>query len=305
MLVDIKSNTDVIENGQFVKEPILRLKEKILGSDAKRIITTGGYGVGKSITLFGIQHLSLPTDDKVVATTLKRQIKVPEGYDEEEFLRYYFDVKYSEYLKKRLKPVSKEKMQSSSILKELGEIDERSRTLYEIERGYSEPKDISSLMLGDAIEEAKRITGAERISVAVDDFDLNPKTENGQRILIDTLNCFDKTIIGINPNSLTGEEQKRSLESHGYEIIDIDYCNDPKVLLEIVRRRIVDPENRGLIYTLDYDKLINASSGDTLSILKAIEKLENKDDTTDIYRLLETSMEDSQKNRDVGKMLLR
>ena len=306
MKVDIKSYEDVIESGQWVQEPALELKDKILGSDAKRIITTGGYGVGKSITLFGLQHLTLPTHNKILCTSPKRSIIVPEGYEEEEFLKYYFDVKYLEYLKKRLKITSGEKIKTSPLFKDLGEIDERSRTLYEAERGYSKPKNISSLILGEAVDAAKEITGASTISVAVDDFDLNPKTENGQRILVDTLNCFDKTIIGINSGSLTDEEQRTSLESSGYEFMSIDYSSNPEVLKQIVRRRVL--KGKSLIADLDYESLIFASSGDVLSILKAIEQIKDRKDAKDAKRVrefLERSLVETQEYRSKGKMLLR
>lgn len=276
MLSLVRDNRDVIEKDWYVEKPIFRLKRKIVNSMAKKIILSGESGVGKSITLYKLQYLFDKSKKPILYTSLKRSLEIPQGYDEESYLRYYFDITFSQYLKKYLRRDYAKQLENSKLLKDGGVVDQRTRTLFEFQTDYNpKPLMIRQSILPLVVREAKRLTGINSIGIAVDDFDRNPDTELSQKVLIDLLKCFDKTIISVNSNSLSESCQKARLRMHGYKIVTPKYSTDPRVVRDIIDRRVslADSDSRSLIEELNYPNLVSEHQGNISEMISSIESL--------------------------------
>lgn len=274
MILLLRSNRDIIEKDWCVEEPILKLKHKMLNSGKSKIVLSGGNGVGKSITLYKLQDIFDKTEHPIIYTQLKRTIRFPEECPKEEFLKYYYDTLYSQYLKKYLRSSYSEELQASPLLQEDGEVDRRTRLLYDSQTPYpfNDTFQLGCCILPAVVSEAKRVTGIKSISIAVDDFDKNPKTELAKKILIDTLSCFDRTIISVNSESL-GFIQRVKLKVAGFKVLSPNYSRDPNMIRRIISRRL-DSEEMDMFEKFDYSHLAKEYQGDICAIMESLEYLQ-------------------------------
>lgn len=271
---------ELINSKAFVREPVDKEVNDILSSEDKRIIVTGGRGVGKSAVLYSLENRGLGTTEQTICLFPDAVItmgKEPgERFNEEAFdtfnelylsrqIIYYikdnYPILFSKYFKE----------DGENILKLTHEFDDiLNDSAYDFLPGAVRFK--TELYPGELskglLEKFRDVKEIEKLNVAINRFDhMNGSSKYVQKIFKNYFRLFDKAIITSDDPNLNKEE----LKNKGYSIKEISYGNDKEVLREIIKRRIelMKKEKKDVpseIFTHDYflDKVLDLAGNISL-----------------------------------------
>lgn len=214
---------EVLENKNvLVDKPVNEIIDKVDSSKKSKIILSGTEDSGKKLT------------------TLKYM-------DEKEDLFVYFnlnDFEYYNMIKDKSKTESYiEAIIAGELLKVLSSLGLNSQMLFlganmpymeqnlDLIRNYHAGDLISTL-----IYRIKKLTD-KKLVLVVDKIDMFD--ENVQKIIFKYFDIFDQNIIISSDEEVYGNIYRReNLKEKGFDIINIDYAKDPKVLIDIIDARI-------------------------------------------------------------------
>jgi len=304
---------EILNSEKFVREPVEDLCDEIENNSSKKIILTGGRGIGKSIVLQNYQIKSLNTRDKLIYTSFDAIGSDNELFNEQ-FLTHYYELIFSRkilnYIKRNYSLTYEKNFKDlelliNNLLKQTVEyINNFIYTDVPIEK-FLASKELSS----EIIEATKKYLSIDSLSIAIDRFDW---TNNGdpltQNILSRYFDMFDKIIITTDDESLTDEKDREDILQKNYSFIDINYGYSKDIIREIFRKRIneynKDPRNRifetEIITEEIYQNLINKTNGNIslmLDIIKEIIGLWQWEDGIDnIEKSFDSTIEDQLKH---------
>lgn len=108
---------------------------------------------------------------------------------------------------------------------------------------YCDVKLPQQLSLGDMsfeiVEKLIKLLDINTITLMIDRFDRNNKSEFSQNILSKYFGMFNKTIITTDDIDLIEKGNRDILIDNGYSFIDVNYGTDSYVVKEILRKRLV------------------------------------------------------------------
>ena len=214
---------EVLENKSvLIDKPVNEIIDKVDSSKKSKIILSGPEDSGKKLT------------------TLKYM-------DEKEDLFVYFnlnDFEYYNMIKDKSKTESYiEAIIAGELLKVLSSLGLNSQMLFlganmpymeqnlDLIRNYHAGDLISTL-----IYRIKKLTD-KKLVLVVDKIDMFD--ENVQKIIFKYFDIFDQNIVISNDEAVYGSNYRReNLKEKGFDIINIDYAKEPKVLIDIIDARI-------------------------------------------------------------------
>lgn len=284
MILNVKMN-GLLAKDLLVREPVDMCSEKIIKNNSKKIVLTGGYGVGKSIVISNLIDKTSGTNNPVIETYFDL-IGTLDNVFSEEFKRHYYEVLFSfkllNYIRKYYSITYEENFlkYNSFIYQNIKEIDEYINKYFYEKRHlnkYYNTKEISSFIL----EKFKECKNLNFVSLSINKFDrINNSNLLTQKILSEYFDMFDKVIITSNDERLKDKEFKSNDIFKDYLFMDINYGKNIFVIREIIKKRIEQSDKKNLI---DFDKysdeickiLIEKTNGNINLMIYIINKMFN------------------------------
>jgi len=263
-----------LKSSECFIEPIDKMSSYLINNDHKKIIVSGGRGVGKSLVLCNTNFKTQHTKHPIIVTSFDavglfpKCLEHPNAFDDK-FYSHYYEVIMSfellRYLKEHLNINHlSEKVKHQIILYE-SKLEEYDRKLSEyINNVYSEsdPILVNYLSTGDITKEllqkTKDILKADTISIAIDRFDwTNGNKSISQETLSKYFDIFDKAIITADDESLLDSSNRNHLINKGYYFVDVSYGKNLGVVKEIVKKKVSKSSKNIGDLKFDYNKISN------------------------------------------------
>ena len=299
---------NLVNNEEFVREPVDKEAKEILNSSSNKIILTGGRGIGKSTVLYNLEKRGLSNNEQTIYAhpdAVMLFTKEPNEIINSKIFDYISELRFTNsillYIKRNYpivftKYFEEDMKHVKSLFDKLD--NEINNSFYEgttVECKYG-IKELSY----DIINKLKQTMEIDKLNIAIDRFDkMNGSSEYVQKTYEKYFELFNKVILTSDDPNL---DNKR-LSDNGYEIRNISYGNDKDVLREIIRFRksLYDKDKTYQeLFTsnLFLDKLTNLNGNidlslDTLLYLKQL--LNWYDNTRDIEDLLDEAIEEQKK----------
>jgi len=272
----MKNIYELINKEILVREPVDEICDRIINSRNKKIILTGGRGVGKSVVLSALENRCLGTKNECINIHFDAA-GMGSNFEEQFYIHYYeliFSNKLLHYIKQNYtitynRYFNKYDNIISDYFEELNNYV--NNCLYEdIEiKKYLNTGELSNKILN----KLKEVLKLETLTLAIDRFDwtLN-RNPIAQVVLSKYFNMFDKTVITSDDENLK--------EKYGYSIINIDYCKDVEIVKLILIKHMLG-YNTGkkdkfpfeLIPTEKYFQLINKTNGNIKLMLEIMSEV--------------------------------
>lgn len=299
---------NLVNNEEFVREPVDKETKEILNSSSNKIILTGGRGIGKSTVLYSLEKRGLSNNEQTIYThpdAVMLFTKEPNEIINSKIFDYISELRFTNsillYIKRNYPIVFRKYFEEdmeyiNSLFSKLD--NEINNSFYEgtnVECKYG-IKELSY----DIINKLKQTMEIDKLNIAIDRFDeMNGSSKYVQETYEKYFELFNKVILTSDDPNL---DNKR-LSDNGYEVRNISYGNDKDVLREIIRYRksLYDKDKTYQeLFTsnLFLDKLTNLNGNidlslDTLLYLKQL--LNWYDNTRDIEDLLDEAIEEQKK----------
>ena len=299
---------NLVNNEEFVREPVDKETKEILNSSNNKIILTGGRGIGKSTVLYNLEKRGLSNNEQTIYAhpdAVMLFTKEPNEIINSKIFDYISELRFTNsillYIKRNYPIVFRKYFEEdmeyiNSLFSKLD--NEINNSFYEgttVECKYG-IKELSY----DIINKLKQTMEIDKLNIAIDRFDeMNGSSKYVQETYEKYFELFNKVILTSDDPNL---DNKR-LSDNGYEVRNISYGNDKDVLREIIRFRksLYDKDKTYQeLFTsnLFLDKLTNLNGNidlslDTLLYLKQL--LNWYDNTRDIEDLLDEAIEEQKK----------
>lgn len=299
---------NLVNNEEFVREPVDKETKEILNSSNNKIILTGGRGIGKSTVLYNLEKRGLSNNEQTIYAhpdAVMLFTKEPNERINSKIFDYISELRFTSsillYIKRNYPIVFRKYFEEdmeyiNSLFSKLD--NEINNSFYEgttVECKYG-IKELSY----DIINKLKQTMEIDKLNIAIDRFDeMNGSSKYVQETYEKYFELFNKVILTSDDPNL---DNKR-LSDNGYEVRNISYGNDKDVLREIIRFRksLYDKDKTYQeLFTsnLFLDKLTNLNGNidlslDTLLYLKQL--LNWYDNTRDIEDLLDEAIEEQKK----------
>jgi len=272
----MKNIYELINKEILVREPVDEICDRIINSRNKKIILTGGRGVGKSVVLSALENRCLGTKNECINIHFDAA-GMGSNFEEQFYIHYYeliFSNKLLHYIKQNYtitynRYFNKYDKITSDYFEELNNYV--NNCLYEdIEiKKYLNTGELSSKILN----KFKEVLKLETLTLAIDRFDwtLN-RNPIAQVVLSKYFNMFDKTVI-------TSDDENVK-EKCDYSIINIDYGKDVEIVKLILTKYMLS-QNTGkkdkfpfdLIPTEKYFYLIEKTNGNIKLMLEIMSEV--------------------------------
>lgn len=240
------STKKIINNRNFVSEPVMNIIDRINSSDNKKIVLTGPRGGGRSIVINSYEkemihsgsdaiYMSL---DSVIANQLLGEKHLMIRYELllcSKILFYLKDYYYDEY-KLYFKGIANEVKEMNKLVN-----DYVSNFKY---KKMSFPNVISTpgILLESIISRMKAVIGNDKLTICLDRFDwINEKnSKNFQKMLEFYFDLFDKVIVTTDDKSVYDDidNRRHELETHGIDVVEVSYGKDKDISRKIVKADI-------------------------------------------------------------------
>lgn len=259
-----------LKSSECFNEPIDKMSNYLINNDHRKIVVSGGRGVGKSLVLCNTNLKTQHTKQPIMVTSFDSVGLFPKCLNhvfDQKFYSHYYELIMSFKLLRYLKEHSNinhlsERVKHQIILYE-SKLEEYDRELSEyINNVYSEidPRLVSYLSTGDIIKEllqkTKDILKADTISIAIDRFDwTNGNKSISQETLSKYFDIFDKAIITADDEDLLDYSNRNHLIRKGYSFIDICYGRNLEIVKEIVKKKVSKSSKNIGDLKFDYNKI--------------------------------------------------
>lgn len=274
----------VIKSKEFIREPVDNKSNEILNSSSKKIIVSGGRGIGKTILLRNLENRGLGTNRQTIYThfdSVTNGVLNPDSIFGSVFFEHYYELIFSlkllEYINNNYTMIGNYFIDTYIFLiKLIKETDEYINNAY-----YKEIPLEKYLTYGEVsteiIKKLKEYLHIDELNIAMDRFDwTNGGSFYSQELLSRYFSMFDKSIITIDDDSIDGL-RKEELQSKGYTFSEILYNKDIAFLKSIIKRRVelynfLDEPKKFDINVLTeeiYQKLVSSFDGNIQSMLNA------------------------------------
>lgn len=289
---------DLLNSCEYVSSPVDEVCNKIDNSNSKKIIVSGGRGVGKSAVLNSYELKKIKTINPCVLVQFDAVgfFHNRELFDES-FAKHYYEIVFSYKLLDFIKLFSSTNNinypeNEFSIIKEYldhysSELDHYIKNVY-----YDDSASIRNyLTTGDIVKEIlfkmKTVFSTEKLELAIDRFDwTNANNKLSQEAITAYFDMFDRVFVTSDDEDLQHKDNIDELSKKGYSFIDVDYGKDNHILSQIIENRLrrnnLDVSNLKLLPSaIDSDiycDLINRTNGNISLILSIV------DYTYDMYQ---------------------
>lgn len=232
---------ELINTGSFVREPVDKIVREINNGSDKKIILTGGKGVGKSTVLQSLQDRGVGTENQTICTRIDSIIsfsKEPNIMFNKGFFNHYYELMVSNSLLNYIKKYysfthdsyfKNERKKVNRLL------DDTFENINDVMFKDMKIKEILTQreLTEKILKKMKEVLEIEKCNIAFDKFDwTNGSSEYVQKYLSNYFDMFDKAIITSDDPTLP----HKNLE--GYNVKKIDYGKDKEILRQIIKKRI-------------------------------------------------------------------
>ncbi|MBQ7140449.1 MAG: hypothetical protein IJO32_03000 [Bacilli bacterium] len=284
---------EILNSSKFVREPVDNICNEINNNTSRKIILTGGRGIGKTTTLYNLENRGVGTKKQCIFTRFDSCAMSTVNQNEtfnERFFNHYYELilshKLLSYIKKYYGLTYENNFKEIKSL--LDNISNDTNTfinnlIFEKQNmnRYLELTEYSSLI----IDRLKKDLDISTISLAIDRFDwTNSNSILSQNILSNLFSMFDKVIITTDDESLKNEENKNKVENKGYSFVNVNYGKDKLVIKEIIRKRVEHYNKHSnmektfpieIITDKIYQDLINKTNGNISLMLDSVSEVIN------------------------------
>ena len=231
---------ELIKSDEFVKEPVDKIINSILGSDKKKVILVGGPGSGKSVVLNSFVNKNLGEKEKTIYHIPE---VLPYSFEKDfssDLINYWFELYIAartlNYIKKNYPKIHEEYFEddNSKVYNRLEMLNSYMR-FCEYKKKTIETDITTGDITIDVLRRFREIAKIDKLNWAIERFDSTSRsTEYTQKLYEKYFALFDKVVLISNDTSL----DKNRLENNGYSINELTYGKDKDVLREIILRRI-------------------------------------------------------------------
>ena len=265
-----------IDSREFVREPVDEVVNDILESDKNRIIITGRKGSGKSTVLYSLQKRGLGSRVKTIYNSLDSRVALSKEPNEEftnQILNCYYE---SQFISNLLKFIE---LNYPLMYQEYFENDKYISSITSdfnkmIKNIKNEPDYLLKIrdVATSVINKFRECSKLAKLNLALDGFDrVNGSSEYVQKLYEEYFNMFDKVILSSEDPLIDSER----LINSGYDIKNINYGTDKRVLREIIKRRLEKKINNlqgEQDYTPDYFlKKLSVFNGNIDAVLSVLD----------------------------------
>lgn len=244
---------EFLKSHNCVIEPIDKVFEEIKTNNSKKIIVTGGRGVGKTLVLSNCDKKTKNTSNPIIFTRFDSVGLFSKGLDyifNKEFYEHYYEIimsyKLLNYVKEQCKVSDRETSKYRKLVSFEDKLNAYDKKLINYINNicYDEdvylPELLSTKELTEGLLEiVKDSLDLENVSLAIDRFDwTNSNNRISQEVLSKYFDMFSKVIITSDDNSLFRKEEREKLNKKGYAFIDVTYGKEPIIVKKIVKNKI-------------------------------------------------------------------
>lgn len=283
-----------------LREPVWNIVEKIYEGTPRKIILTGGRGVGKSTVLASLTKPPYTYNTKTINLSFDSVIhfsESPNNLFTEDFFHHYYELViswqllnyaknyytcYPNYAKQEFLRMFKDI--EEKLTRILNKTNEYLRHAYYSKiklDEYLTPQELSP----EILNRLKDFLDSENINITIDRFDwINGRSELSQQVLSTYFDMFNKVILTSDDQELATKERQTKLQSQGYTIIPVNYGSDYHTIRSIIETRLKNiPDLKlnfhpGALTNQKLLEIINKAEGNITIILNIISEL------TDIYQ---------------------
>lgn len=275
---------ELIKSDQFIREPVDSLCKEIINNSSKKIILTGGRGIGKSTVLYNMENKGLDTENQTICAHFESctalSNKPNELFNERFFIHYYelnFCFKLLSYVRKYYYLNYENFKDIELLLKEISK--DTTNCINNI--SYNGSKLKRHLNMGEIsleiLERIKLYLDINSLSLAIDRFDwTNDKSEYVQNLLSKYFELFDKVILTTDDLTLN-KNDKKEIENNGYSFIPVMYGKKLRIIKKIIKKRIKLCNykffDENAITNEIYKNLINKSNGNISLMLDTVSEV--------------------------------
>lgn len=275
---------EFLKSHNCVIEPIDKVFEEIKTSNSKKIIVTGGRGVGKTLVLCNCSNRTKYTSNPIIFTRFDSVGLFSKGLEnifDEGFYEHYYEIimsfKLLNYIKEQYNIYGTETDEYKKLTTFEDKINTYDKKLVNYIKnvcydGESCLQELFSTgdLTGELLKNAKDILGIESVSLAIDRFDwTNSNNKLSQKVLSKYFDMFDKVIITSDDSSLLEQKNRELLTEKGYSFIDVTYGKELSNVKDIVVKKIEQCNHniRNLEFNHNnisdgiYQKMIDKSNG--------------------------------------------
>ena len=275
---------EVVKSKEFIREPVDNKSNEILNSSSKKIIISGGRGVGKTILLHNLEDRGLGTNRQTIYThfdSVTNGVLNPDSIFGSVFFEHYYELIFSlkllEYINNNYTMIGNYFIDTYIFLiKLIKETDKYINNAY-----YKEVPLEKYLTYGEVsteiIKKLKEYLHIDELNIAMDRFDwTNGGSLYSQELLSRYFSMFDKSIITTDDDAID-ELRKEERQSKGYTFSEILYNKDIVFIKSIIKRRVKlynfldDPKKFDINVLTEeiYQKLVSSFGGNIQSMLNA------------------------------------
>ena len=283
------SMDNIIKIDFFVREPVDKVNKKILKSDSKRIILTGGRGSGKSTVLYSLENRGLGTEEQTintffdsVSTCAPSENIINEVYRHKYELSFCF--KLLAYIKNNYPYIyEKEFKDIYEVLDEMSFefVDAINNGIFERYKSNNFSQFLETMSIAKSlVERIRNVLEVEKLNLSIDRFDwTNNSSKLSQTILSEYFPLFDKVILTSDDEALNLVPICNYLINYkDYDIKRLSYGENLEIVKVILQKYIKAQEkfkNFDINNITDnvVSTMIDASSNNISCMVRAIEYL--------------------------------
>lgn len=275
---------EFLKTNYCVIEPIDKAFNEIKTNDSKKIIVTGGRGVGKTLVLCNCNEKTKNTSSPIIFTRFDSIGLFSQGLEniiEPGFYEHYYEIimsfKLLNYIKEQCKLYDTESKEYKKLIvfEDKLKIYDQKLVNYIKNVCYDDRVSLQELLgTGELTEEllnkAKEYFRLKKISLAIDRFDwTNSNNKLSQEALSKYFDMFDKVIITSDDNSILEQTNREQLTGKGYSFVDLKYGQELSIVQNIIKGKIeqCNQDFRNLEFNYNniseetYKKMIDKSNG--------------------------------------------
>lgn len=236
----------LINSEAFIREPVDEITNKIINSQARKIVLDGNRSNGKTVILNSLENRGLGTNTQTILTradpTINFSIEPKEEFDEK-FFKHYYEViicwDLLRYIKNNyILTYEKSFKDFKEMLKPISSNLDYYMNNFCFENVSIERYLTTGEISEQIIKRLKEVLKIDNLNIAVDRFDwANGASSYTQLLYSFYFTLFDKAIITTDDETLT-EEHKNNLKHYSYDFITPNYGSDFDTIKAIIKSRI-------------------------------------------------------------------
>ena len=232
----------LIHSENFVREPVDKEVRDILSSPSKKVILTGGRGVGKSTVLYSLENSGLGRSEQTICTSPESIIALsrePDNRYDSEYFDYLHELRFANsilYYIKTNYPLAYDKYFKEDHMKVVSKLNEFFNKLND--SYFTEVNFNLNLKLREfsypIVSRFRDVMNIDKLNLGVDRFDgMFGGSEYYQKLYESYFDMFDKVVLVSDDRNLDAE----GLFNNGYSLKFISYGNNEDVLKQIIKHR--------------------------------------------------------------------